>query len=52
MVWLTAKVRHDAKSNVRNQIEQQDAYLINRHPGVMNAVKLIFRNMEPPAVGP
>jgi hypothetical protein len=38
------------KGNVWDQIQQDDPYLINRHPGVVKHVKLLYRKTKPSAV--
>jgi len=38
------------EGNERNQIEQENPYLVNRHAGVMKQVKLLNRNMKPSAM--
>src|SRR5262249_35049735 len=38
------------QSNIRDQIQQDNAYLVNRYPRVVKHVKLLHRKMKPTAV--
>jgi hypothetical protein len=38
------------QGNVRDQVQQDNAYLVNRHPGVVKHVKLLYRKMKPTAM--
>jgi len=40
------------QSNVRDQIQEYDADLVNRYPGVVKDIKLLHRKMKPSAVKP
>ena len=38
------------QGNVRDQVQQENAYLVNRDPRVVKHVKLLHRKMKPSAV--
>jgi hypothetical protein len=40
----------DRENDQRHQIEQENAYFVNAHPGVVKGIELITGQAKPPAV--
>ena len=42
----------DKQRNIWNEVEQEDAYLVDRHPCVMESVELLSGQPKPSSVKP
>src|SRR5262249_19635852 len=50
LLWSLHPASYNPQSNIWDQVEQKNAKLVQRHPNVVQGIKLLDRQMKPPAM--